>query len=249
METDSTPDPADGPRRPGRTAPKPSARGRLSRPLVLRAAVALVDREGLAALTMRSLAVDLDVEPMALYRYADGKQALLDGMVEAFYAEVNERIQAVSTGPARPVDGPGGDWRARLQHVARAFHQAADAHPAIFPLVATRPLSLPLARRPASMLQLNELVLTLLHQAGLDDRATLRLYRTVVGWAIGYLLVDKRQVIDNPDDPEPLLRLGLHRLPAAQYPLLRTLAPLLMDHDAETEFATGLDVLLDRLGH
>lgn len=248
METDSTPDPEDGPD-PGPAAPKPPARGRLSRPRVLRAAVALVDREGLAALTMRSLAVDLEVEPMALYRYADGKQALLDGMVEAFYAEVNERIQAVFAGLPQPVDGATGDWRARLHHVARAFHQVADAHPAVFPLVATRPLSVPLARRPASMLQLNELVLTLLHQAGLDDRATLRLYRTVVGWAIGYLLVDKRQVIDNPDDPEPLLRLGLHRLPAAQYPLLRTLAPLLIDHDTETEFATGLDALLDRLGH
>ncbi|MFE3877162.1 TetR/AcrR family transcriptional regulator [Kitasatospora sp. NPDC059146] len=230
MGTDSTPD--------STPEPKPSGRGRLSRPRVLRAAVALVDREGLTALTMRGLAVDLGVEPMALYRYADGKQALLDGMVEAFYAEVNERVG----------DGADtGDWRTRLHHVGKAFHQVADAHPEVFPLVATRPLSVPLARRPASMLQLNELVLTVLSGAGLDDRGTLRLYRAVVGWAIGFLLVDKRQVIDNPDDPEPLLRLGLHRLPAAEYPLLRTLAPLLIDHDAETEFTTGLDALLDRL--
>ncbi|MFJ7247049.1 TetR/AcrR family transcriptional regulator [Kitasatospora sp. NPDC098652] len=234
METDSTPE------------PKPSGRGRLSRPRVLRAAVTLVDREGLAALTMRSLAVDLGVEPMALYRYADGKQALLDGMVEAFYAEVNEQV-GERAGDRTGEGGGEGDWRAQLHHVARAFHRVADAHPEVFSLVATRPLSVPLARRPASMLQLNELVLTVLSRAGLDDRATLRLYRTVVGWAIGFLLVDKRQVIDNPDDPEPLLRLGLHRLPATEYPLLRTLAPLLVDHDAEAEFATGLDALLDRL--
>ncbi|MGW3463351.1 hypothetical protein ACWDE9_28845, partial [Streptomyces olivaceoviridis] len=40
---------------------------------MLAAAVALVDREGLAALTMRRLAADLGVEPMALHRYTDGR--------------------------------------------------------------------------------------------------------------------------------------------------------------------------------
>jgi AcrR family transcriptional regulator len=214
---------------------------------VLRAAIALADREGLTALTMRSLAIDLGVEPMALYRYADGKQALLDGMVEAFYTEVNDLVRAGLEAPTRSTEVGGGGWRAELHRIARAFCQVADAHPAVFPLVATRPLSLPLARRPTAMLQLNEQVLALLDRAGLDDRATLRLYRAVVGWVIGYLLVDKRQVIDNPEEPEPLLRLGLHRLPADQYPRLRALAPLLTDHDPKAELAAGLDILLDRL--
>ncbi|MCC9306233.1 TetR/AcrR family transcriptional regulator [Kitasatospora sp. RB6PN24] len=227
----------------------PAGRARLSRPRVLRAAIDLVDREGLAALTMRSLATDLGVEPMALYRYADGKQALLDGMVEAFYAEVNDLLRADAEVPPPSTDEAGdGGWRAALHRIARAFCQVADAHPAVFPLVATRPLSLPLARRPLPMLQLNEQVLALLDRAGLDDRATLRLYRAVVGWVIGYLLVDKRQVIDNPEEPEPLLRLGLHRLPAEQYPRLRALAALLVEHDPEAELAAGLDILLDRLG-
>ncbi|MFF4820941.1 hypothetical protein ACFY2K_40915, partial [Kitasatospora sp. NPDC001309] len=46
-------------------------------------------------------------------------------------------------------------------------------------------------------------------------------------------------VTDRPR--HPLNHPGRPRLPAAEYPLLRTLAPLLIDHDAETEFTTGLD--------
>ncbi|MBO1413560.1 TetR/AcrR family transcriptional regulator [Streptomyces sp. FH025] len=238
---------------PGPTAgrnEKPASpdRARLSRPRVLRAAVALVDREGLAALTMRSLASDLGVEPMALYRYAAGKEALLDGMVEAFYVEVNDSLDAEPE-PVRPDPDSGVAWRAEVHRIARAFHRVADAHPELFPLVATRPLTVPLARRSTPMLRLNERLLTVLGQAGYDDHSTLRVYRAVVGWVLGYLLVDKRQVVDNPDEPEPLLRLGLHRLPAAEYPRLRALASLLADHDPAEELTAGLDVLLDRIGN
>ncbi|MFI9363778.1 TetR/AcrR family transcriptional regulator [Kitasatospora sp. NPDC053057] len=242
MEDDRNPDPTAAAPAP------PSGRGRLTRPRVLRAAVALVDREGMAALTMRSLATDLGVEPMALYRYASSKQALLDGIVELFYTEVNEGLRAEREALAQA--GVAGDsgWRAELLRVARTFCAVAEAHPAVFPLVATRPLDVPLARRPASMLQLNEHVLALLDRAGLDGRTTLRAYRAVVGWVLGYLLVDKRQVIDDPDESEPLLRLGLHRLPIAQYPRLRALAPLLTEHDPAAELAGGLEILLNRFG-
>ncbi|MDH6134457.1 AcrR family transcriptional regulator [Kitasatospora sp. MAA4] len=216
-----------------------AGRARLSRPKVLHAAVALVDRAGLDHLTMRSLAADLGVEPMALYRYASGKQALLDGMVEVFYAEVNEGL--------RQAGNAGEDWRAELHSVAQVFCRVADVHPEVFPLVVTRPLTLPLARRSTPMLQLNEHVLAVLDRADLDDRTTLRAYRAFVGWVLGYLLVDKRQVIDNPDESDPLLRLGLHRLPVAKYPRLRALAAQLADHDPTEEVAAGLDTILDRL--
>ncbi|MFJ2581760.1 TetR family transcriptional regulator [Kitasatospora aureofaciens] len=229
--------------RGGERAPSPR-RARLTRSRVLDAAVALVDRDGLAALTMRNLATDLGVEPMALYRYASGKQALLDGMVEAFCAEVYEGLGP----PAEGAGGTGRDWRAELHRVAEVFHAVADAHPQVVPLVVTRPLDVPLARRPPAMLRLNEHVLALLDRAGLDDHATLRLYRAVGGWVLGYLLVDRRQVVDNPDEPEPLLRLGLHRLPISEYPRLRALARLLADHDPAEELAAGLDALLDGLG-
>ncbi|MDH6142962.1 MULTISPECIES: TetR/AcrR family transcriptional regulator [Kitasatospora] len=214
-----------------------AGRGRLTRPRVLAAAIDLADRQGLAALTMRRLAAELGVEPMALYRYASGKEALLDGMVEAFYGEVMDRL-----GPVRP-----GDWRGEVHRIADLFCAVADVHPNVFPLVVSRPLAVPVSRRPAPMLRLNERMLGLITSAGYDDRTTLRLYRALVGWVLGYLLVEKRPVVDNPAEPDPLLRLGLHRLPAAEYPRLRATVPLQADHDAQAELTAGLDLLLDQL--
>ncbi|MGW1171818.1 TetR/AcrR family transcriptional regulator [Streptomyces sp. NPDC001153] len=227
----------------------PERRGRLSRPLVLGAAVALVDRDGLAALTMRRLAADLGVEPMAIYRYADGKEGLLDGLVEAFFEEVNQWLRTSAREPladagAVPAEPP---WRAELRRVARAFARVVHAHPEILPVVATRPLSVPVARRPRAWLQLTEHMLAVLARAGFDDATALTVYRTFVAWTLGCLLVDKRQVVDDPDEPDVMLRLGLHRLSAAEYPRLRALVPRFGDYDDEQELMTGLDILLGRL--
>lgn len=223
----------------------PEKRGRLSRPLVLAAAVALVDREGLAALTMRRLATDLGVEPMAIYRYAAGKEGLLDGLVEAFFAELNDRLRASAEETGSPADMPA--WRVELRRIARAFAAVVHAHPEILPVVATRPLSVPVARRPAPVLQLTEHILAVLARAGFDDATALTIYRAFAAWNLGCLLVDKRQVIDNPDEPDLVLRLGLHRLPAAQYPRLRALVPKLAEYDDEQELMAGLDSLLSRI--
>ncbi|MFF3934669.1 TetR/AcrR family transcriptional regulator [Streptomyces phaeofaciens] len=235
----------------------PERRGRLNRPRVLAAAIALVDREGLAALTMRRLAADLGVEPMAIYRYTAGKEALLDGLVEVFFAEVNDRLRtsaSACTGPSSDASGAPPSqtsgvpaWRAELRRIARAFAAAVHAHPEILPVVATRPLAVPVARRPAPALQLTEHILAVLARAGFDDTTALTIYRTFVAWNVGCLLVDKRQVVDDPDEPDLLLRLGLHRLPAAQYPRLRALVPQLAEYDDEQELIAGLDSLLSRM--
>ncbi|MEW2413294.1 TetR/AcrR family transcriptional regulator C-terminal domain-containing protein [Streptomyces sp. NPDC046866] len=60
----------------------------LSRDRVLRAAVAFADRSGIDALSMRSLAQELGVVPMALYKHVANKEELLDGMLDAVLAEI-----------------------------------------------------------------------------------------------------------------------------------------------------------------
>ncbi|MFF4098901.1 TetR/AcrR family transcriptional regulator [Streptomyces sp. NPDC001903] len=230
----------------------PERRERLTRPRVLAAAVALVDREGLAALTMRRLAADLGVEPMAIYRYTPSKEALLDGLVEAFFAEVNERLRATATTCAGPSADPSDasdapPWRLELRRIARAFAAVVHAHREILSVVATRPLAVPVARRPTPALQLTEHILAVLGRAGFDDATALRIYRAFVAWNLGCLLVDKRQVVDDPDEPDLLLRLGLHRLPAAEYPRLRALVPRFAEYDDEQELIAGLDSLLSRM--
>jgi len=61
----------------------------LSRDRVLGAAVALADAEGIEALSMRRLAQELGVVPMALYKHVANKEELLDGMVEALISEID----------------------------------------------------------------------------------------------------------------------------------------------------------------
>ena len=58
----------------------PGKKARLSREIVLSTALALVDAEGLDALTMRRLGQELGRDPMSLYRYAANRAALLDGV-------------------------------------------------------------------------------------------------------------------------------------------------------------------------
>jgi AcrR family transcriptional regulator len=63
-------------------------RVRLNRDRVLRAAVALADDIGIGPLSMRRIAQELDVAPMALYKHVASKEELLDGMVDVIAGEI-----------------------------------------------------------------------------------------------------------------------------------------------------------------
>ncbi|TXS42888.1 TetR/AcrR family transcriptional regulator [Streptomyces sp. t39] len=227
---------------PGRRASDRGHYGRLSRERVLAAALEVVDREGLSALSMRRLGAELGVEAMALYRYASSKDALLDGLVEALYTEIGEVLAADA--PER--GGPRG-VRAELRGTAAATYRVALAHPHVVPLLATRILSVPLARRPHAVLREHERVLGLLAGAGVPAPRALTVYRAVMSWLLGYLFVDLQAMVDNPEDPDPGFRLGLHRMPAQEFPQLRGLAADLAERGGDAELTAGLDALLDRL--
>ena len=68
------------------------AREPLSRERILRAAVALADQGGVESLSMRRLAQELDVVPMALYKHVTNKEELLDGMVDALVSEIDPPV-------------------------------------------------------------------------------------------------------------------------------------------------------------
>ncbi len=69
----------------------------LSRERVLTAAVALADREGIEAVTMRKLAQEVGVEAMSLYYHVANKEEVLDGMVEVLVDEINDLVGHVET--------------------------------------------------------------------------------------------------------------------------------------------------------
>src|SRR3954469_13181621 len=74
----------------------------LSRDRVLRAAVALADDGGIESLSMRRLAQELGVVPMALYKHVANKDELLDGMVDVIVGEIQ---------PPRH----GADWKSAVR--------------------------------------------------------------------------------------------------------------------------------------
>ncbi|MFE1288436.1 TetR/AcrR family transcriptional regulator [Streptomyces sp. NPDC058751] len=230
---------------PARRASDRGHYGRLNRELVLAAALELVDEEGLSALSMRRLGARLGVEAMALYRYARGKDALLDGLVEALYLELGERLSA---GPAPEVTAQTGPaaWRGELHRIARAMYEVCLAHPQVVPLLATRMLAVPLARRPLPVLREYERVLALLQDAGLDLTRSAAVFRAFTGWVLGYLSGELRAMVDNPDEEEPAFRLGLHRMPPQELPRLREIAETLAERGGPDGLDAGLDALLDR---
>jgi AcrR family transcriptional regulator len=236
----------DGPSQ-GRRAADRGRYGKLSRERVLAAALELVDREGLSALSMRRVGSELGVEAMALYRYAPSKDALLDGLVEALYLELQDFLAdggAEATAPGAAAEGP--EWRAELHRIAQATYQVALAHPQVVPLLATRMLAVPMARRPLAILKDHERVLTLLEQAGLDMSQAAGAFRAFTSWVLGYIFVELRAMVDNPDESDPAFRLGLHRMPVQELPRLREAAPALAEHGGPQGLAAGLDALLDR---
>jgi len=112
------------------------ARGKgLSRDKLVQAALAIVDRDGLGALSMRRLGAELGVDPMAAYRHFPSKEALLDGVVEAVVSEIDLEVD------------PSAPWEERLRTLARANLEAMMAHPNALPLLAARPLTTPDALR------------------------------------------------------------------------------------------------------
>ncbi|MDH6137107.1 AcrR family transcriptional regulator [Kitasatospora sp. MAA4] len=211
--------------------------GRLSRSRVLKTAFDLVDREGLSALSMRKVAAELDVEAMSLYRYANGKDALLDGLVEVLYEHIEQELAHCAPPPAT-------DWQAGLQRIVRATYQVALSHPQMAPLLATRILAVPMARRPQAVLRTHEQVLTLLEQSGLDRQSAVHAYRAVTAWTLGFILTDLQAMVDDPTAPEIGFRLGLQHMSAQETPALRTAAERLAEPGGTLALETGLAALL-----
>jgi AcrR family transcriptional regulator len=93
-----------------------SRRVRLNRDRVLRAAVAMADTAGIEAVSMRKLADELGVVPMALYKHVAGKEELLDGMVDIVVGEIDP--------PAA-----GADWKAAVRQRILSARRSLQRHP------------------------------------------------------------------------------------------------------------------------
>lgn len=154
----------------------------LSQRGILEEALALIDAEGLAALTMNRLGERLGVRGMTLYHYLPSRDAVIDGVVELvvdeLYGDPDVHLSATEGWP---------DYLGRLANGVRRF---ALAHPRAFPVVATRPPSAPWVRPPLRSLRWIESFLQTFRSAGFSDDATLYTYRAFTSFLLGHLLLE-----------------------------------------------------------
>ena len=186
----------------------------MSRERILRAAVAVLEREG--ALSMRRLAQELDVWPMAIYHYFRDKDELLDALAARTAGEV-----------ALP---PGAEsWRDQLRALLHGARDMGD--------------SLGRAFLSPEGLRLSEAAVAILQDAGLATREAASAWRALWSYTFGFATF---RVAPAGDETRRAVRAAIGALPDADYPaLLAALNEVSSALSDEDEFDHGLDLLLD----
>lgn len=229
-----------------RTQP-PAERVPLDRDAIVDAAIALIDAHGHQSVSMRALGKHLGYEAMALYRYVDGREDLLEAVVERLMS----RLRLPSVGDL----GPHGGWQAYVQQFAHAVRGLALQHPRAFPLIATRHPAAPWLRPPLRSLEVVERFLSSLRSFGFTSAQAVEVYRSFTSFLLGYLLLEAAAAgaetapADVPiaeDETGPGDSNDLH-VDLDDFPTLLELRHLLATDHTATEFVTGLESLLDRL--
>lgn len=188
------------------------------------AAIALVDRDGLPALSMRHLGAELGVEAMSLYNHVPSKSALEDEIVGALLSRLE-------------LPTPGPDWRAGLREGCRRYRALLLAHPNAIPLFARLQLTSAGAVRAAGG------VMALLRAGGFDAKTALEILETVQSYVIGFALWE---VGTAPLRADPKLAMPVDpvELPQGADPYLFELLPRLAVTSCDDSFEFGVNVLV-----
>lgn len=198
---------------------------------VVEGGLALADAEGLEAVTIRRLAKDLDVTPMALYWHFRSKDELLDGMVARLFEEVDLSVDA------------SGTWQEQLRALLGSMVGVLRAHPSTAILLSTRTAS------SEGSLRATEVMLDILERGGFSPTEATQVARhalsTVSNLVSGVPGVVARGESEEVMDDRRRARLFLESLPPERYPrLVEAATPLSKGVDPDTYFAFGLDLLL-----
>lgn len=154
--------------------PDRTRRRGLTRDAIVARALELGNAEGLEAVSLRRLAADLGVTPMALYRHVRDKQDLVNAMTELVMEDFDLKAGF----------GPSMTWSQRLRQAMTNFREQMDA----------RPLALALSiaysgEGPAGFWRMTEILLDILLEAGFSRREAIVLIRVVSHLLSGYLLL------------------------------------------------------------
>lgn len=205
-------------------------RPRLTRDAVLHRALERADAVGLDALSMRSLAADLGVVPMALYKHVANKDELVDGMVDLVWAEVE------------PPTGAG--WREAMRARAVSLREALRRHPWAVGLMESR-----MRPGPANLAAHNAMM-GCLREAGFPFRTTVHVTSVLDAYVYGFALQEKTLPFDTAEESGQAAaqkQEGVDPELAQRFPYLLEVVAQLAEagYDYDEEFATGLDLVLD----
>jgi AcrR family transcriptional regulator len=211
-------------------------RVRLNRDRVLRAAVELADRDGLDAVSMRNLAEQLGVVPMALYKHVANKEELLDGMVDVIVGDFDE-----------PTDDP--DWKEAVREQVLAARRVLLQHPWARQVLESRTSPTPV------VLGYMDSLIGRFRAGGFSNDLTHHVMHALGSrmWGFSPELFDDRQTV-GPRTVDPEAQVAMMQSMAEQYPNIAELSLAAIDAagprasegcDEQFELEFALDLLLD----
>lgn len=208
----------------------PAPRPRLSPDRVIEAAIALADAGGITSLTMRKLGNDLGVEAMSLYNHVANKDALLDGMIDVVFDEIDV--------PRR------GKWRGAMRTRATSLRAVLTRHPWATPLMQSR------SNPGPATLRHHDAVIGLLRSGGFSVAQSAHAFSVLDAYIYGFALQESALPFETPEESAVMAEHILAGIPVETYPFLREMTiehVLQPGYDYGDEFEIGLDLILDGL--
>lgn len=191
--------------------------------------MALADRVGIEPFTIRKLAEELGVKPMTLYHHVPNKEAILDGMVDSVFDEID-------------LPPAGLDWRRAIRHRCVSARAVLTRHPWAPPLMESRT-----SPGPAT-LHHHEAMLACLRRGGLSIQLTAHAYAVLDSFVYGFALQEANLPFGGGEEIAGLAEDIIEPLPVAEYPHLVELTTehvLQPGYSFGESFEFGLDLLLD----
>jgi AcrR family transcriptional regulator len=194
-------------------------------------ALKLADAGGLDALTIRRLAQDLGVTPMALYWHFRSKEELLEGMAERIWSEVEINVD------------PSVPWHAQLKSGLESLVTVLRAHPSAPRLVLEH------EKRNEAALRATELALEILRGAGFDPLHASAIARSTLWTGIALVMSEPGYFpelsADERAEKQRRNRIELAMLPADRYPrLVECAVPMTACDDPEFHYRLGIDLFI-----
>jgi TetR/AcrR family tetracycline transcriptional repressor len=205
-------------------------RTRLSRAVVVDRALQLADADGLEALTIRKLAADLGVTPMALYWHFRSKDELLEGLAERIWSEIDVHVDGAAP------------WATQLRGLLESLLRVLRAHPAGSEIL------LHSEKQGEAWANAAEVTLDLLRGAGFDPDTASGIARSTL-WT-GIMLVMSEPGAAWLTDEERVevqrkKRVGLASLPPAKYPrLVECAAPMTACDEPDDHYEFGVRLFI-----